>query len=620
MTDTAVDQGQPAVEGDRSTRAAVATMYRLTTGHRASITVATLLTLVGSALGLAQPLVAKQVVDASGRGQVLWPLLLLLAGLFVTEAATGAVGRFVLERMGEGVVRGLRHSLVGRLLRLEMKEYDRHRSGDLISRVTADTTLLREVVSQALVDLVTGALVAAGAIVLMLWIDPLLLLLVAFTVAAAAVIVASLLKGIRAASERMQTSVGAIAADLERALGALPMVRVHRAEDREAARIGERVEAAYSAGVRTAKLASVMSPAVELAVQGSFLIVLVIGGLRVNGHTNSLGDLVAFLLYASYLVLPLSSVFRAVGLIQRGMGAYQRIEQALSLPAEPSQAQTPAARARTREAARQTVSYEEPALALRNLSFGYDPDRPVLRGVSFTVPHRQQTALVGRSGAGKSTIFALIARFHEPDSGTLLFDGMPAAELSRTACRERIAVVDQNTHVVHGTLWDNITYATPDATQAEVQHVVELAQLEGVVRRLPGGLSGMLGERGGTLSAGERQRVALARALLARPSILLLDEPTSHLDTINETALTTVMKDVARECALLVIAHRLSTVQHADQIVVLDNGRTTAQGRHQELLTSSPIYRELAAGQMLRPAGAQTSPVTTVRPHPRHPL
>lgn len=619
MTETVVEQAQPAAEDDRSTRAAVATMYRLTTGHRSSVAVATLLTLVGSALGLAQPLVAKQVVDASGRGQVLWPLLLLLAVLFVTEAATGAVGRFVLERMGEGVVRGLRHGLVRRLLRLEMREYDRHRSGDLVSRVTADTTLLREVVSQALVDLVTGALVAAGAIVLMIWIDPLLLLLVALTVAASAMIVASLLKGIRLASERMQNSVGAIAAELERALGALPMVRVHRAEDREAARIGKRVEAAYDAGVRTAKLASVMSPAVELAVQGSFLIVLVIGGLRVNGQANSLGDLVAFLLYASYLVLPLSSVFRAVGLIQRGMGAYQRIEQALSLPAEPS-AEQPAVRVRTREPGRHVASREDPVLALRDLCFGYTPGLPVLRGLSFTVAQRQQVALVGRSGAGKSTVFALVARFYEPDSGTLLFDGLPTTELSRAACRERIAVVDQNTHVVHGTLRDNITYAVPDATEAEVRRVVELAQLEGVVRRLPGGLSGVLGERGGTLSAGERQRVALARALLARPALLLLDEPTSHLDTINETALTTVMKDVTQECSVLVIAHRLSTVQHADSIVVLDNGRTAACGQHEDLLTSSSAYRELAAGQMLRPAGARAaSAVATARVRPRHP-
>ncbi|MGW0363224.1 ABC transporter ATP-binding protein [Streptomyces sp. NPDC002990] len=629
MTGAGAGEAQPAAEEDRSTRAAVATMYRLTTGHRASVAVATVLTLAGAGLGLAQPLVAKHVVDASGRGQVLWPLLLMLAVLFLTEAATGAVGRFVLERMGEGVVRGLRHSLVARLLRLEMREYDRHRSGDLISRVTADTTLLREVVSQALVDLVTGALIAAGALVLMVWIDPLLLLMVALTVATATVVVASLLKGIRAASERMQASVGAIAADLERALGALPMVRVHRAEDREARRIGERVEAAYGAGVRTAKLASVMSPAVELAVQGSFLLVLVVGGLRVNGQANTLGDLVAFLLYASYLVLPLSSVFRAVGLIQRGMGAYQRIEQALNLPAEPSEGDLPdpgrgeavvgtavagTAVAGTAVAARKVPpgdrdgSDDAPALALRDVRFGYGPDRPVLCGVSFTVPHRRQVALVGRSGAGKSTVFALVARFYEPDRGAVLFDGRPASGLSREECRARIAVVDQNTHVVHGSLWDNITYAAPDATEAEVRRVVELAQLDRVVQRLPGGLSGLLGERGGTLSAGERQRVALARALLARPSILLLDEPTSHLDAINEAALTAVMKAVAQECSVLVIAHRLSTVQHADRIVVLDNGRTVASGRHDELLAASPTYRALAAGQMLRPADTKAAP------------
>nr|WP_225882328.1 ABC transporter ATP-binding protein [Streptomyces aureocirculatus] len=592
-------------------------MYRLTAGHRAAVTAATVLTLVGSALGLAQPLVAKQIVDASGRGQAFWPVLLLLAVLFVTEAATGAIGRFVLERMGEGVVRQLRHGLVARLLRLDMREYDRQRTGDLISRVTTDTTLLREVVSQALVDLVTGALVAFGAIVLMMWIDPLLLAMVALTVAVAAAVVVSLLKGIRAASEHMQRSVGAIAADLERALGALPMVRVHRAEDREAQRIGERVESAHDAGVRAAKLASVMSPAVELAVQGSFLLVLVIGGLRVTGDANSLGDLVAFLLYASYLVLPLSSVFRAVGLIQRGMGAYQRIEEALHLPAEPAPPGRRTVQVRTCEAARQATACQEPALALRDLTFGYDPERPVLRGVTFTVPHRRQTALVGRSGAGKSTIFALVARFYEPDSGALLFHGRPATELTRAECRARIAVVDQNTHVVHGTLRDNITYAVPDATEADVRRVVELARLDDVVRRLHGGLSGMLGERGNTLSGGERQRVALARALLARPELLLLDEPTSHLDAINEAALTTVMKDVAQECALLVIAHRLSTVQHADQIVVLDRGRTSASGRHEELLTGSSLYRELAAGQVLRPAAARPVPERAARTHPR---
>ncbi|CAM5317338.1 ABC transporter ATP-binding protein [Streptomyces canus] len=605
MTGTTVANGGRArvAEGDKSTRTAVTTMYRLTAGHRSAIAVATALTLVGSALGLAQPLVAKHVVDASGRGQVIWPLPALLGALFVTEAATGAAGGFLLERMGERVVRQLRHGLVGRLLRLEMREYDRQRGGDLISRVTADTTLLREVVSQALVDLVTGSLVAAGAIFLMAWLDPLLLLMVAVTVAAAALVVASLLTRIRCASEQMQDSVGAIAADLERALGALPMVRVHCAEEREAAGIGARVEEAYGAGVRTAKIASAMSPAVELAVQGSFLIVLVVGSLRVNGHAGSLGDLVAFLLYASYLVLPLSSVFHAMGLIQRGMGAYQRIDQTLRLPVEPTAPRIPRVPVATPPPAGPSDTPEQPALALRDVRFGFDPDRPVLRGVSFAVAHRQHVALVGRSGAGKSTLFALVARFYEPDAGHVLFDGRPATELTRAACRRHIAVVDQNAHVVRGTLRDNIAYAVPDATEAEIRRVMELARLEEVVDRLPGGLTAVIGERGSTLSGGERQRVALARALLARPTLLLLDEPTSHLDAINESALTAVMRDVAQECALLVIAHRLSTVQHADHIVVLHEGRTAAGGRHEELLTDSALYRELAVSQMLRPGG-----------------
>ncbi|MFE9404901.1 ABC transporter ATP-binding protein [Streptomyces sp. NPDC006530] len=575
-------------------------MVSLTSGHRRVIAVATALTLTGSALGLAQPLVARDIVDAARHGRILWPLL-LLAGLFVAEAVTGAVGRFLLEWMGEGVIRTMRHGLIGHLLRLDMRAYGRHRTGDLISRVTADTTVVREATAQALVDLVSGALVSLGAVALMAWLDPLLLVLVAATVGAAALIVTSLLSGIRAAAERTQGAVGEMAADLERALGALPMVRVHCAEDREAARIGARVESAYAAGVRTARLAAFMSSAVELAVQGSFLLVLVIGGMRV-GSADSLGELVAFLLYASYLVLPLSSVFRAIGLIQRGMGAYQRVDHILALPGEPLgaaralRATTPRATPRAHQATAEPAC----ALAFDAVHFAYQPGRPVLRGLSFSVPRYGQTALVGRSGAGKTTVFSLAARFYEPDAGTVLFEGRPAPELTRRACRSRIALVDQNTPVVHGTLWDNITYAVPDADASEVERVMQMTNLTELADRLPGGVRCVLGERGARLSGGERQRVALARALLTRPSLLLLDEPTSHLDALNEAALSKVMRDIASRCAVLLIAHRLSTVQNADRIYLLDAGRVTAEGTHDGLLRHSPAYRELADAQVLR--------------------
>ncbi|MGA4845304.1 ABC transporter ATP-binding protein [Streptomyces sp. G5(2025)] len=615
MSDTAVADDAPAGTGpddrgtgrskpstDRTTGGSVASLFRLTSGHRPSIALAAGLTLAASALGLAQPLIAKHVVDSSARGEMLWPFLLLLSGLFVAEAATGAMGRFLLDRMGEGVVRMVRHGLVSRLLRLEMREMDRHRRGDLVSRVTADTTLLRDVVSQALVDLLTGCLVSAGALLLMLWLDPLLLLLVVATVALAAAVVATLLKGMRVASEQMQTSVGAVAAELERALAALPVVRVYRAEEREAHRIGERVDSAHRSGVRTAKLAAVMSSAVELAVQGSFLLVLVVGGMRVGGRgADSLGDLVAFLLYASYLVMPLSSVFRAIGLIQRGTGAYLRIDEVLALPEEP--AEQPAHVSGTLPGT--TPCAPAPALELTDIHFAYVPGRPVLRGATFAVPHHGLVALVGRSGAGKSTLFSLIARLYDPDTGTIRFDGRPATSLSRRQCRAGIALVDQNTHVLEGTLRENITYAALDATDDEILRVVRLTRLDHVVRRLPGGLDGRLGDHGGTLSAGERQRVALARALLARPRLLLLDEHTSHLDAVNERALTRALSDISRDCAVLVIAHRLSTVRHADRIVVLEDGHTVASGHHDHLLAHSRAYRELAATHVLHGPGPE---------------
>lgn len=578
--------------GDRTT---AGYLLRLVAEHKPAVATAVVLTIIGSGLGLLQPLLARKAIESAGRSEVPTALLLGLAALFISQALIDAVGHFLLERTGEGIVLGLRRRLTSRLLRLRMSVYDEHRLGDLISRAGTDTTMLRNVVAQSFVDLATGVLTAVGAMALMLWIDPVLFGLVAFTVVAAGLVVSSLLKGLRAASERAQHSVGTMAADLERALGGVRTVRASRAEDRETARIDDRATSAYTAGVRTAKLASLMSPAVELAVQGSLLLVLLVGGMRVAGGQASLGDLVAFLLYATLLVVPLSGIFEAVGTLYKGLGALQRVREALALPVEDDGIAPdpgPAASSAVNGSPRAS------ALELHDVWFGYR-DQPVLRAVTFTVPHRSHVALVGRSGAGKSTIFTLVERFYDPEHGSIMLDGRHVEELGRAECRNRIALVDQNAPVLHGTLRDNLIYAAPQASEAEIDGVVDLMNLRELVDRLPRGLASQVGERGGALSGGERQRIAIARALLTRPSLLLLDEPTSNLDAINEASLGRAIDRVQQHCALLVIAHRLSTVRRADRIVLLEAGEVAATGSHEDLLDSSALYHQLATAQLL---------------------
>nr|WP_244187946.1 ABC transporter ATP-binding protein [Streptomyces regalis] len=572
-------------------------VLRLLRGHRRRVGLAVLLMLGASALGLVQPLLVKQVIESATSGSPIGPVIVLLVALFLAQALVQSLAQYVLARTGEGVVLGIRLGLIRHVLRLPMASYARHRVGDLISRVSADSTALRLLVAEGFTDAVTGGIALIGVVALMLWLDWLMFLIVLAVVAFATVLVGSVLRGISAASLVTQQATGAMTADLERALGAIRTVRASRAEQRESDRIGGRARSAYAGSVRIAKLDAVVGPAVELAVKGSFVVVLLVGGLRVADRQGSVADLAAFLLYMIYLVGPIGMVFQSVSTMQQGVGAYRRITEVLALPAERETGPEP-------PAAPQKADRPHPVLAFRDVWFGYEPGRPVLRGVTFEVPEHAHVALIGSSGVGKSTVFTLVERFYDPDRGRIEFAGRDIRTVSRSAHRARIGLVEQQAPVLYGTLRENLTYAVPDAAPDEVDRVVGLVHLTDLVTQLPHGLDTDAGEHGMALSGGERQRIAIARSLLARPRLLLLDEPTAHLDAVNEAALARSIRDASAQCTLLVIAHRMSTIRAADLILVLDEGRIVATGSHEQLVATSEHYRILVRAQQAGAVGA----------------
>ncbi|WP_322768802.1 ABC transporter ATP-binding protein [Frankia sp. Cr1] len=585
-------------------------LWRLLRGHGRPIGIATGLTLIGTVLGIAQPLLVKNVIDAAQAGGIPTWMVALLLVLFAGQALIDSCGNYLLGRTGQQILFGLRTRLIGHLLRLRIGIYDRQRMGDLISRANTDTTLVREAVAYSFTVIVTSSIGVIGTVAAMIWLNPLLFLIVLVAVAVAATMVLGVLVRIRVTSERSQASVGSMTADLERALSAIRTVRASRAEQREAERIGVHVKEAYHAGVRMAKLDSIVTPAVELTIHGSILVILLVGGVLVAKGSTSLGDLVAFLLYVTYLVMPLSELFEAAGTIQRGMGGLQRVNAVFTLPREADEQDgagqwhpswdngRPVAQAARTDSNGKVVgrSHDTPAIEFRGVQFGYGTE-PVLRDVSFTVPSHGHIALVGRSGAGKSTVLQLIERFYDTDRGEILFDGRDVRTIDRSTARAWVNLVEQQAPVLQGTLRDNIQYAAPHATEEDLEWAVRTASLTDLLARVPAGLDTEVGDHGVLLSGGERQRVAIARALLARPAVLLMDEPTSQMDSMNEHALTQAMREISATGALLVIAHRISTVQAADRIIVLDKGQVVATGRHEELLLTSSLYRRLASSR-----------------------
>ncbi|MFB9786000.1 ABC transporter ATP-binding protein [Microbacterium testaceum] len=588
--------------------------------HTRTLVVVGVLSVLGAAATLAQPLLVGQVISRVQEAVPLGALVWLLVAFVVLSSVISGFQHYLLQRTGTAVVFSSRRRLIGRILRLPISEFDARRTGDLVSRVGTDTTLLYAVLTQGFADAVGNALILVGAVIAMAFIDPLLLVLIVVVVGASLAVVVLLSTRIRAASAVQQAKVGELSSGVERAVGSIRTIRASGATEREIAAVTENATAAYAAGVRIARVSALIVPIAFVALQVSLLVVLGVGGYRVASGAIDVASLVTFVIFLFLLVQPLASAIGAITSVNQALGALGRIQEVLDLPLEedddrPSAASpmTDAAAVEFRDVrfrypdhvvkAREAAAQEaRSVLAEVHLDAGDaepESDREVLRGVSFAVPRGARVALVGPSGAGKSTILSLVERFYDPTSGAILIDGTDARDLARTELRARFGYVEQDAPTLAGTIADNLRLASPDATDADCERVLRAVNLGDVLERNALGVDAPVGEDGVMLSGGERQRLAIARALLAAPPVLLLDESTSSLDGVNEQRMREAIDAVATDRTLLVIAHRLSTVVDSDLIVVLENGRVVGQGTHSELVASTPLYRDLAKHQLL---------------------
>jgi len=512
--------------------------------------------------------------------------VLFIIGIATLMSAGTYVRFYLISWLGERVSADIRTAVFNHVVSLHPAFFETNRSGDIMSRLTSDTTLLQSIIGSSMSIALRSSISSLGALIMLLATNFKLSLIV---LAAVPVILLPILyfgRRVRNLSRQSQDSIASVGSYAGEVIQQIKTVQSFTQESFERAAFGEEVERAFRVAKKRIGQRAILTALVIMAIFGALSAMLWFGGRDVMAGTMTGGDLGAFIFYATLMALGVASLSEVYGELQRAAGATERLMELLHAPNEIKLA----------ELVEVNVTNLPATLHFNDVTFCYPsrPDQPALNEFSLNIPDGKIIALVGPSGAGKSTLFALIQRFYDPQMGTMLFGGSDIRELNLEHLRQQVAVVDQQPTLFTGDVMYNIRYGKPGASDDQVIAAAKAAHADDFINQLPHGYASNLGEQGVRLSGGQRQRIAIARALLKDPRILLLDEATSALDSESEYKVQLALDKLMKGRTTVIIAHRLATILHADEIVVMDGGQKVASGTHQELLSASPLYARLA--------------------------